>query len=242
MSSTLTQQSQRPTGDVLGAVLGVDDDPVVQLGLGDIVRSAGGDYFEATSATEAEDLLGKNKFDLVLLDRKLPDSDGLLLLQAIKNSSDCPVVVLSAMGETRDKILGLGLGAAEYITKPFNPVELITRVRSLLMQRRDQRNRMNGELFTIGDLSFRPDTRALKVGDTELFLPPTEARLLHVLLLRLGEPQSRDNLTRFVCNRDWSPGDRTIDVLVARLRRRIPKDVAQIVTVHRFGYVLTMSG
>ena len=226
---------------ILGAVLCIDDDPVVQLMLDDIVSSVGGDHHAAGSAREAEDLLGHRKFDLVLLDRKLPDTDGLLLLQTIKQSSSCPVIVLSTLDETRDKILGLGLGAAEYVTKPFNATELGDRIRSLLIRRNEERHQSQVGPISVGKLNFEPDTRSLRIDDKELYLPPAEARLLHALLLRCGIPQSRNDLARFTCRRDWSPGDRTVDVLVARLRRRIPPDVAKIVTVHRFGYVLSLS-
>ena len=225
----------------LGAVLCVDDDPVVQLMLGDIVRSAGGDHHTAGSAREAEDLLGQRQFDLILLDRKLPDSDGLLLLQTIKHTSNCSVIVLSSLDETRDKILGLGLGAAEYVTKPFNANELGNRIRSLLIRRNEERHQSQSGPITVGKLSFLPATRAMRNDDKEVYLPPAEARLLHTLLVGHGTPQSRDDLARSVCGRDWTPGDRTVDVLVARLRRRIRPDVAKIVTVHRFGYVLTVN-
>ena len=225
----------------LGTVLCVDDDPVVQLMLGDIVRNAGGDYYKAGSVRAAEDLLGDKPFDLILLDRKLPDSDGLLLLQTIKQSSDCPVIILSTMDEARDKILGLGLGATEYVTKPFDAAELSGRVRSMLVQRNEQRRQSDVGPIDAGELSFRPDTRSLRAGDEEVYLPPAESRILHALLLGLGEPQSRDGLTRFACGREWLPGDRTVDVLVARLRRRIRPEIARIVTVHRFGYVLILS-
>ncbi len=224
-----------------GAVLCVEDDPVVQLMLGDIVRTAGGRFVSAECAREAEALLADAEFDLILLDRKLPDSDGLLLLQSIKQSSDCPVIVLSAMDATRDKILGLGLGAAEYVTKPFSPAELSSRVRAMLAERERSRDKAHSEPIACGAMSFQPNTRSLRIGTAEVFLPPAEARLLHAFLSAPGEPQSRDVLTRSACGRDWSPGDRTIDVLVARLRQRIPSSVGKIVTVHRLGYVFFQS-
>lgn len=225
----------------LGAVLCVDDDPVVQLMLGDIVRTAGGEYRSAGCARDAEDMLAETEFDLILLDRKLPDSDGLLLLQTIKQGNDCPVIVLSAMDEPRDKILGLGLGAAEYVTKPFSPAELSGRIRTLLVEREKLRSQTSNKPITCGELVFRPDTRSLRIEGSEVFLPPAEARLLEAFLLGLGDPQNRDTLTRFACGRDWTPGDRTIDVLVNRLRRRIPAKVGKIVTVHRFGYVFSQT-
>ena len=122
----LTQRPARPWEK--SRVLCIEDDPIVQLMLRDVVGGAGAECSVVSSAREAEAKLSGGGFDLVLLDRKLPDSDGLLLLQSIKKSNNCPVVVLSAMDETRDKLLGLGLGAEEYITKPFNPLELSSRI------------------------------------------------------------------------------------------------------------------
>lgn len=236
MTLRQTYSGARTAFRTLGAVLCVDDDPVVQLMLGDIVRTAGGRYHSVSSARDAEDVLADRDFDLILLDRRLPDSDGLLLLQSIKSSSDCPVIVLSAMNEPRDKILGLGLGAEEYVTKPFSPAELSSRVRALLLEREESRSALRARVVTCGDLSFRADTRCLSVDGTQTYLPPAEARLLHAFLRQQGDAQSRDDLTRSACGRDWSPGDRTVDVLVARLRRRIPTRIAEIVTIHRFGY------
>ncbi len=219
-------------------MLCIEDDPVVQLALKDIVETAGGRYIAAQSARDAEASLAETAFDLIILDRKLPDSDGLLLLQTIRENGNCPVIVLSAMSDTQDKILGIGLGAAEYITKPFNPAELSSRVRALLLASGRGDDADLSDPIECGDLYFKPDFRMLRIGSEAQYLPPAEARLLHVLLLNPGTPQSRDTLTRFACGRDWDPGDRTIDVLISRLRNKIPEETARIVTVHRLGYVL----
>ncbi len=227
----------RGSGPGLGHVLCVEDDPVVQYMLSDIIRTAGGQYRAASSAREAEDLLDDGRYDLVLLDRRLPDSDGLLLLHTIKRKSDCPVIVLTAMDETRDKILGLGLGAAEYVTKPFNPAELSSRVRSILTDRERRRSRLQAAPIDHGRLHFEPATRRLMIDGSECFLPPAEARLLLTFLQHEGEVRSRAQLIDSACGRDWLPGDRTVDVLVARLRRHLPAEVAEIVTVHRAGYL-----
>lgn len=190
---------------VPGRVLCIEDDPVVQLMLNDIVANAGARCVIAGTAREAEDILGKSTFDLILLDRRLPDSDGLLLLQTIKESGDCPVVVLSAMDNTRDKILGIGMGAAEYVTKPFNPLELGARIRQLLNERARTSAEPPEDAFEIGRMSFDPRTRCLRIGDATSFLPPTEGRLLRAFLLNEGDPQSRDQLSRAACGREWSP-------------------------------------
>ena len=225
----------------LGDVLCVEDDPVVQIALGDVIRRAGARQHTAASAREAEALLDHRTFDLIVLDRRLPDSDGLLLIQTIRRTSDCPVIVLSRMGDTQDRILGLGLGATDYVTKPFSPADLSSRIRFMLMERARQRDSDRTQPIRRGRLSFLPVSRRLTIDGAVVFLPPAEARLLLALLENEAEVLTRDDLTQAACGRDWSPGDRTVDVLIARLRKRIPLDVAEIVTVHRTGYLLIIA-
>jgi len=238
--STFASAPEAMPGD-LGDVLCVEDDPVVQIALGDVVRRAGACQHTAASAREAEAHLEHRTFDLIVLDRRLPDSDGLLLIQTIRRASDCPVIVLSRMGDTQDRILGLGLGATEYVTKPFSPADLSSRIRFMLMDRARQRASDRSQPITRGRLSFLPLSRRLTIDGAAVFLPPAEARLLLVLLENEGEVLTRDDLTQAACGRDWSPGDRTVDVLIARVRKRIPPNVAEIVTVHRTGYLLTIA-
>lgn len=225
-----------------GAVLCVDDDDVVQILLREVVRLAGAGHCEARSARQAKAMLEAHRFDLVLLDRRLPDGDGLLLLDVIRRHGDCPVIVLSEMGCQQDRQLGLGLGAAEYIAKPFSPAEVSARIRFALEKERQRRKLIRDTPITHGRLSFTPVSRRLCIDGTSRFLPPAEARMLLALLERHGEVLSRDDLTSAGCGRDWSPGDRTVDVLIARLRKKVPRDVADIVTVHRLGYVLMIGG
>lgn len=225
----------RPQG---GDVLCIDDDPVLQILLAEVVRLAGAVHHDAHSAREAAELLNRRAFDLILLDRRLPDSDGLLLIETIRRRGTCPVVVLSELGCPHDRQLGLGLGAEVYLTKPFNPAELSGRIQLLLERERRTRARRRSATVAGGRLAFDPDTRQLSIDGEVGFLPPAEARMLALLLEQRGEVLSRDALTVAACGRDWSPGDRTADVLIARLRKRIPPEIARIVTVHRLGYVL----
>ena len=115
-------------------------------------------------------------------------------------------------------------------------------MRALLLERGRSRQAARAEVLTCGALRFRADTRCLCAGGAEIYLPPAEARLLQHFLHHPGEAHSRDDLTRIACGRDWTPGDRTIDVLIARLRRRIPAEAARIVTIHRFGYAFAPAG
>ncbi|MEO1103567.1 MAG: winged helix-turn-helix domain-containing protein, partial [Pseudomonadota bacterium] len=118
--------------------------------------------------------------------------------------------------------------------------ELASRIRLLLTERLRTRHRSLATPIERGGFSFVPLTRRLSLGDEVIHLPPAEARLFHVLLLHEGEMLTRDHLTLKACGREWSPGDRTVDVLIARLRRRLPLETAEIVTIHRSGYLLSV--
>lgn len=228
------RRSHRPSKKA--HILGIDDDPVVQIMLSDVLGRAGYDYQSARDAREAEEFVSANNFDLVLLDRRLPDSDGLLLIEKIRNRCGCPVIVLSAMDETRDKLLGLGLGAADYITKPFSPAELCSRVSRSLARRYP--NVHLTEPVYLDDISLVPATRMLTVKGMRSVLPPAETKVLQMLLENAGLPLSRNVLTNAVSGRDWVHGDRTVDVLISRLRRRLKRGAAKIVTLHGTGYTL----
>jgi DNA-binding response OmpR family regulator len=237
MTSRMHQVRPRPERK-RATVLCIDDDPIVQLMLEDIIAGAGADFVIVGSAREAEEVLTDSHFDLVLLDRRLPDSDGLLLLRSIKNKSDCPVIILSTMDQSRDKLLGIGLGATEYVTKPFNPLELSSRIRQLLNAHTDAANLAEHGILKIAGMTFDPRSRRLDTDRHHIILAPAETRLLHDLLLNEGQVRTRDQLSQFTCGRDWSPGDRTVDVLINRLRGRIRSFPVEIVTVHRAGYLL----
>lgn len=225
----------------LGDVLCVDDDEVVLILLKEVVWLAGARYHEARSALQARRLLSEKRFGLIVLDRRLPDSDGLLLIETIRHRNECAVIVLSKMDAPQDRQLGLGLGATEYLTKPFNPAELSSRIRQLLERGARAQRRALDQPVRLGRLTLTASERRLRIDDHEQYLPPAEARMLHMLIQHKGQVLDRDNLTLAACGRIWTPSDRTADVLIARLRKKIPSGVATITTVHRLGYVLNES-
>ncbi|MEL6964214.1 MAG: response regulator transcription factor [Pseudomonadota bacterium] len=225
-------------------ILVVDDDPVVRVLLREMLLAHGHDVSEAESAASAEARLRQGTWDLVLLDRRLPDCDGLLLLQRIRDRSDCPVIVLSVMDDEHDRTLGLGLGAHDYITKPFSARELSLRIQNLLMTRRMALTPAATGKITHGPFTLSQTTRRLVVDGVSHQLTLAEARLLAIFLCHIGEVLDRNLLTRSICRREWSHNDRSIDVLVARLRKRIehdPKSPEWIVTIHGAGYLFNRS-
>ncbi len=221
-------------------ILVVDDDPVVRVLLREMLIAKGHDVDEAKSASEAETRLRHRAWDLVLLDRRLPDCDGLLLLKRIKDRNECPVIILSVMDDEHDRTLGLGLGAQDYITKPFSAQELSLRIQNLLMTRRAVLPPAHVGEIAHGPFTLSQTTRRLTVDDVTHQLTSAEARLLAIFLCHVGEVLDRNLLTRSICHREWSHNDRSIDVLVARLRKRIesdPKAPEWIVTIHGAGYL-----
>lgn len=208
----------------------------MQLMLKDVVGNIGAECLLAGSAQEAEYILEGAQVDLAILDRQLSDSDGLLLVQTISQTNGCPVMILSGMSDTRDKIMGIGLGATEYLTKPVNPLELCARIKSILSSKARPALQETAQIFSFPGFSFNAQTRRLDVEEDAYLLAPAEAKLLHRFLDHLGEVQHREQLYNAACSRDWTPGDRTIDVLVSRLRRKLADTEAEIVAVHRAGW------
>lgn len=232
-------------GGAPSRVLVVDDDPVVRVLLREMLLAAGHEVSEAGSARDAEDRLRRGPWDLVLLDRRLPDCDGLLLLKTVKEHADCPVIILSVMDDEHDRTLGLGLGAQDYITKPFNATEVSLRIRNLLLARQAACAPELAREITCGPFTLTQATRRLTIDGVSHHLTTAEARLLTLFLRHPGEVLDRTLLTRSLLKRDWSHNDRTIDVLVARLRKLIepcPKTPCWIITVHGAGYLFNSDG
>lgn len=226
-------------------ILVVDDDPVVHVLLHEVLSAAGYHVEEEESAAGAERRLFDENWDLVLLDRRLPDSDGLLLLKSVRERCDCPVVVLTVLDDERDRLLGLGLGAADYISKPFSAADICLRIRRVLEARRPMADSLDAAPMEHGPFVLNRSTRRLSVDGTVHHLTAAETRLFALFLTRPGIVLDRLELTRTVCRREWSYDDRSIDVLVARLRRRVeknPKTPGWIVTIHGVGYVFDPQG
>ncbi len=225
-------------------ILVVDDDPVVRVLLREMLLAEGHDVKEAGNAEEAKLHLRQRQPDLVLLDRRLPDCDGLLLLKTVKEQGNCPVIILSVMDDEHDRTLGLGLGAHDYISKPFSATEVSLRIRNLLRSSSRSLMPTHRRQLALGPFTLSQATRRLTVEGATQQLTLAETRLLAVFLTQAGRVLDRGLLTRAVCQREWTHNDRSIDVLVARLRKRIepdPKLPRWIVTVHGAGYLFSGS-
>lgn len=219
-------------------ILIVEDEPSQLEVLNYNVSAAG---FRVTSSTDGEDALLKaseEKPDLILLDWMLPGLSGIELCRKFRSQSETrniPIIMLSARGEEADKVMGLEMGADDYVSKPYSISELIARIRANL---RRVRPAGAGVTLKFEDISLDPETHKVHRGDELLKLGPTEFRLLSTLMEKPGKVWSREQLLDRVWGRDIYVDGRTVDVHVGRLRKALKIDGAEdpIRTVRGAGY------
>lgn len=176
--------------------------------------------------------------DIAILDLMLPGFDGLEVCRRIQRHRHVPVIMLTALDSEVDTVIGLGVGADDYITKPFSPKELVARVKALL--RRVQRRAEPAARIQRGDLVIDPEKRLVSRDQEAVHLTPTEFDLLHLMASRAGAVHSRDQLMSEVWGYGDVGGGRTVDSHIASLRRKLGKDVIR--TIHGVGYSFEDSG
>jgi len=226
-------------------ILVVDDDAETRRLLQEYLQKQG---YRVTSAADGKALraaLVTARPDLIVLDLMLPGEDGLELCRDLRNRSNVPVIMLTARGEDTDRIVGLEMGADDYLAKPFNPRELLARIKSVLRRARSLPENLEPEAvksFRFTGWTLDVDTRNLTAPDGVVVpLSGTEFKLLRVFLAHPNRVLSRDQLIDFMISRDAGPFDRAIDVQVSRLRQRLRDDAREpriIKTVRGEGYVL----
>ena len=221
----------------MAQVLVVDDDRTVREIVASYLRAGGHDVVEVPDGEQALDAMHAARADLVVLDLMLPGIDGLEVCRRLRADGDVPVIMLTALGAETDRIMGLGLGADDYVTKPFSPRELVLRVDSVL-RRAGQRAAPESEVLTDGDLVVEPAARSATLAGRSLSLTARELDLLRFLVSHAGPVWSRDDLLREVWG--WSFGDRsTVTVHVRRLREKVeadPTHPVRLLTVWGTGY------
>lgn len=232
-------------------VLVVDDDAAIRDLLSDYLGQHGYTVRTAADARAARELLAQRIPQLVLLDVGLPGEDGLALARHLREHHDLGIVMISGAGDTVDRIVGLEIGADDYLAKPFDPRELRARLKSVLRryQPRDETNGATPAEFDEAATRRVPFGRCVLELDTGLLrdrqgeeMPITRAEfeLLKVFAERPNRPLSRDQLFMLTQNRDWDPLDRGIDIRVARLRKKVEADAEHprvIRTVRGIGYM-----
>lgn len=229
------------------SVLIVDDDRELAQMLTEYLMAEG---FVATVAHDGSTALNKlatNKYELVILDVMLPSLNGFDVLRNLRQTLSVPVIMLTAHGTDVDRIVGLELGADDYLAKPFNPRELVARIRAVLRRcsSRDTASGSPAPAVSVGQLRLDPATFGVTLEGKQIRLTGTEFRVLEMLMRTPGQVQSRDLLTERVLGRKLTPYDRSIDTHVSNLRRKLGLGVPglpEIRSIRGTGYVLTAQG
>jgi two-component system, OmpR family, alkaline phosphatase synthesis response regulator PhoP len=219
-------------------ILVVEDETSIASFVSAYLRNAGYAVRTAATARDAAADLTAAQPALIVLDLNLPDGDGVELCRRIRKTSDVPILMLTARDDDVDKIIGLEVGADDYMTKPFNPRELVARVKSVLRRAAPDRRVRESEELRHGDLVINAGKREVHVGDEEIRLAPKEFDLLWELLDHRGIVLTRDQLLERVWGYTFAGDTRTVDVHVRQIRRKLG-DASPIVTVWGVGYKVT---
>ncbi len=208
-------------------ILIVDDEPLIVKGL---KYSLEQDNYETDSASDGEEALAKffaGRFDLVLLDVMLPKLDGIEVCQRIREKSFVPIIMLTAKGDDMDKILGLEYGADDYMTKPFNILEVKARIKTIFRRTAMMQKENTQSILTVRDMRINLNNRSVTIGTKEINLTAKEFDLLQLFVSSRGKVFSRENLLETIWKYDYLGDLRTVDVHIRRLREKIEKNPAQ---------------
>lgn len=222
-------------------ILIVDDNKEIRNLISVYLENEGMQTQRAEDAFEALALLDKKHFDLIILDIMMPEMDGIEACMKIREERNMPIIMLSAKSEDMDKIQGLAAGADDYLSKPFNPLELIARVKSQLRRykRYNTDTDNNKSVIEIGDLTINMDTRQVWVGKKEVRLTPKEFDILELLARNKGIVMSVEKIYEAVWKEDFFKSDNTVMVHITKIRDKIeeePKRPIYIKTVWGVGY------
>jgi len=216
-------------------VLVVEDEQSIASFVSLYLKNAGYGVRAVGTGAGALNAVAAEMPSLIVLDLNLPDMDGIEICRRIRKSSDVPIIMLTARDEDVDKIIGLEVGADDYLTKPFNPRELVARVKSILRRSVPDRREAEPKVLKHGDLEIDAGRRTAKVAGEEIQLAPKEFDLLWELLDHNGLVLTRDQLLERVWGYTFAGDTRTVDVHVRQLRRKLG-DASPIVTVWGVGY------
>jgi two-component system phosphate regulon response regulator OmpR len=220
-------------------ILMIEDDETLSAMLEEYLAPLGLELSARASAEAGLDALANDHYDALILDVMLPDADGFEVCRRIRSSSEIPILMLTARGDETDRIVGLELGADDYLPKPFNPRELLARLRAIL-RRRTPPGARSSSIWRFGRLEIDRDERAVRLDGDARQLTAYQFDLLCALAERAGSVLSRDVLMDRVRGENLETFDRSIDVHVSRIRNAIeddPKHPRRIITVRGAGYV-----
>jgi len=224
-------------------ILIVDDDLKLRSLLKKFLLEQHFDVTDVADTNAADNAMQNNKFDAMVLDLMMPRENGLDYCKRLRSAeNNIPIIMLSARGDDIDKIIGLEIGVDDYLSKPFNPRELVARIKAILRRPQIQNeSTKESKTLTVGQFTFDLVTRTLSANNhKDIHLTSTEYDLLKTLALNANIPLSRDKLMRILHSKEFNIFDRSIDVLISRLRKLVEKDVNNpeiIKTVWGVGYI-----
>ncbi len=223
-------------------ILLVDDEPILIKGLKYTLEKDGYETMAAYDGEEALQVFMNNQVDLVLLDVMLPKLDGVVVCQRIREVSNVPIIMLTAKGEDMDKILGLEYGADDYMTKPFNILEVKARIKTILRRAAPAVPSEDSKVIRVRDLSVNSVNRSVTLDSKEIRLTAKEFDLLNLFITNRGRVFSREEMLDAVWKNDYSGDERTVDVHIRRLREKVERNPTQpefIFTKWGVGYYFT---
>lgn len=222
-------------------ILLIEDDNRLAEMVSDYLQSNGYDVKIAPNGADGIQLEDEEKFDVIILDLMLPDMDGLDICRVIKARSDVPIIMLTAKGDPMDRVVGLELGADDYMGKPFEPRELLARIKAVM--RRGQTKTATSKTLQFGRLEIDPDAMNCSLDNKLCELTSHQFTLLHTLAESAGRVLSRDTLIDRLKGQEFDAFDRSIDVHISRIRNQIeddPKHPKRILTIRGAGYVFAL--
>ncbi len=223
-------------------ILLVDDEPILIKGLKYTLEKDGYETLTAYDGEEALQAFMNNQVDLVLLDVMLPKLDGVIVCQRIREISNVPIIMLTAKGEDMDKILGLEYGADDYMTKPFNILEVKARIKTILRRAAPAVPSEDSKIIRVRDLTVNSVNRSVTLDGKEIRLTAKEFDLLNLFITNRGRVFSREEVLDAVWKNDYSGDERTVDVHIRRLREKVERNPTQpefIFTKWGVGYYFT---
>ena len=219
-------------------ILVVDDEVPIQELIKFNLEQAGFEVEIADNGIVALEMFEANKPDLIVLDLMLPGKDGYDVCKAIRKTSNTPIIMLTAKETELERVLGLELGADDYITKPFSPLELVARIKAVLRRSSGQDDEEIDE-FTVGSIFMKVGTREVLVKGQPVELTRKEFDLLHIFMQNAGKVLTREFLLQKVWGYEYEGETRTVDVHIRHLRRKLgPEGEERIETIHGVGYKL----
>ncbi|SDJ90179.1 two component transcriptional regulator, winged helix family [Ferrimonas sediminum] len=223
----------------MGKILLVEDDLDLCELLTELLQMEGFELTSSQNGREGLELALKQEFDLLLLDVMLPEMNGFEVLKSLRQHSQLPVLMLTARGDDIDRVVGLEIGADDYLPKPFNDRELVARIKAILRRTHDKADPQTDQI-SAGDLTLFPGRQEVWHQQESITLTSTEFSLLHALLSQAGQIVSKEELSVSVLNKKLMPFDRSLDMHLSNLRRKLPERTdgrPRVKTVRGKGYI-----